>query len=68
MQDLSLPIVAQLCVIFGMAGLFWPEKLVAIFDVLMFPWPASHRTVRIHSAVAILIAVLVFTDLIVSTS
>lgn len=68
MQDLRLPIVAQLCVIFGMAGLFWPEKLVAIFDVLMFPWPASHRTVRIHSAVAILIAVLVFTDLIVSTS
>jgi hypothetical protein len=68
MQNFSLPIVAQLCLIFGMAGLFWPEKLVQIFDVLMFPWPATHRTVRIHSAVAILLAVALFTDLVIQIS
>lgn len=65
MRNLSLPLIAQLCVVFGTAGLFWPEKFVAIFDVLMFPWPANHRTVRINSAAAILMAVVLFAGLIV---
>src|ERR1022692_5098267 len=34
---------------FGVAGLFWPEKLMPVFHGLMFRWAASHRTVRANS-------------------
>jgi hypothetical protein len=36
-----------------MAGLFWPDKLMPIFDVLMFPWAASYRAIRANSIAAI---------------
>jgi hypothetical protein len=60
MKELGVPLIVQLCLIFGVAGLFWPEKFVAVFDVLMFPWPASHRTVRANSLAALLLSVLLF--------
>jgi hypothetical protein len=53
MSNLGVPLLVQLCLAFGLAGLLWPEKFVAVFDVLMFPWPASFRTVRANSIAAI---------------
>ena len=53
--------VVQLSLVFGVAGLLWPEKLVAVFDVLMFPWPATHKLVRVNAWGALLLAVLLFT-------
>jgi hypothetical protein len=46
-------VVAQLALVFGLGGLFWPDKFIAVFDVLLFPWPASYRTVRMNSVAAI---------------
>jgi hypothetical protein len=60
MNHLFLSLVVQLSLAFGVAGLLWPEKLVAVFDVLMFPWPATHRLVRVNAWGALFIAVLLF--------
>ena len=60
MDHFILPLVVQLSLAFGVAGLFWPEKLVAVFDVLMFPWPATHRLVRANAWGALLLAFLLF--------
>jgi len=53
MNILGLCLVVQLCLAFGVAGLFWPEKIMPFFDVLMFPWAASHRSVRANSIAAL---------------
>lgn len=53
-------LVVQLSLVFGVAGLLWPEKLVAVFDVLMFPWPATHRLVRANAWGALFVAILLF--------
>lgn len=53
MNHFALCIVVQLCLAFGMAGLLWPEKFMPIFDILMFPWAATHRTLRANSIGAI---------------
>jgi hypothetical protein len=53
MNILVLCLVLQLCLAFGVAGLFWPEKIMPFFDVLMFPWAASHRSVRANSIAAL---------------
>jgi hypothetical protein len=58
MKNLDVLIFVQSALAFGLAGLFWPEKLMPLFDVLMFPWPASHRTVRVNSVAAIGLALL----------
>jgi len=63
MQSLGVPLMAQLCLVFGVAGLFWPEKFVAVFDVLMFPWPASHRTVRANSIASIMLSLLLIVSM-----
>jgi len=60
MQSFGVPLMAQLCLVFGVAGLFWPEKFVSVFDVLMFPWPASFRTVRANSIASIILSLLLF--------
>src|SRR5207245_10923156 len=60
MNGMGVPLIAQLCLAFGMAGLFWPEKLLAVFDVLMFPWPSGYRAVRANSIAAIILALLLF--------
>lgn len=49
MKSLDVYLVAQLALAFGVAGLLWPDKFIALFDVLMFPFPASYRTVRANS-------------------
>lgn len=64
MNHLVLSLVVQLCLAFGMAGLLWPERLIAVFDVLMFPWPATHKFVRANAWAALLLSVLLFLGLI----
>ncbi|HTJ88018.1 MAG TPA: hypothetical protein VL349_12205 [Terriglobales bacterium] len=64
MNHMILSLVVQLSLAFGVAGLLWPEKLVAVFDVLMFPWPATHRLVRANAWGAILLSGLLFLSLI----
>jgi hypothetical protein len=53
MNNLGLCPVVQLCLAFGIAGLFWPDKLMPLFEVLMFPWAASYRAIRANSMAAI---------------
>ena len=53
-------LIVQLSLVFGVAGLLWPEKLVAVFDVLMFPWPATHKLVRANAWGALLLALCLF--------
>jgi hypothetical protein len=63
MTELGLCLIVQLCLGFGVAGLFWPEKLMPVFEVLMFPWPASYRGIRTNSLAAIALSLLVFARL-----
>jgi hypothetical protein len=58
MNILGLCFVVQLCLAFGVAGLFWPGKMRPVFDVLMFPWAASYRSVRVNSIAALALSVL----------
>ena len=53
MDNLVFCLIAQVNLIFGVAGLVWPDKLMPLFGLLMFPWPASYRAIRIHGIVAI---------------
>ena len=64
MNHLVLSLFVQLSLAFGVAGLLWPEKLVAVFDVLMFPWPATHKLVRVNAWGAVLLSLLLFLSLI----
>ena len=48
-----LCVIAQLCLTFGLAGLLFPEKLMPIFEILMYPWAASYRSVRANSIAAL---------------
>jgi hypothetical protein len=59
MENLIFYIIVQLNLVFGVAGLVWPDKLMPLFGVLMFPWPASYRAIRTHGVVAIVGYVLV---------
>jgi hypothetical protein len=60
MQSLGLALVVQICLVVGMAGLLWPEKLKPVFEVLMFPWFPTYRTLRAHSVGALAVSVLLF--------
>jgi hypothetical protein len=64
MENLIFCIVVQLNLIFGIAGLVWPDKFMRLYGLLMFPWPASHRAIRTHGMVAILGYVLVLGKLV----
>jgi hypothetical protein len=64
MNHLVLSLFVQLSFAFGVAGLLWPEKLVAVFDVLMFPWPATHKLVRANAWGAVVLSFLLFLTLI----
>jgi len=59
MKTVGLCIVVQLCLAFGMAGLLWPERLMPLFEILLFPWPASRRTIWANSIAAFGLALLV---------
>ena len=64
MNRVVLSLVVQFSVMFGVAGLLWPEKLIAVFDVLMFPWPATHKLVRRNAWAALLLSALLFLSLV----
>jgi len=63
MMDLGLCFMVQLCLGFGVAGVLWPEKIMPIFDVLMFPWAATYRGLRINSIAAIGLSLLLLARL-----
>ena len=63
MSVLGMCLVVQLCLAFGVAGLLWPERLMPVFEVLMFPWSASHLGIRANSIAAIGLSVLLFARL-----
>jgi hypothetical protein len=63
MNNLGLCLVLQLCLAFGMGGLFWPDKFMPLFDVLMFPWAASYRAIRANSIAAIGLSLLLLVTL-----
>ena len=62
-NSLGLCFVVQMCLIVGLAGLLWPEKLMPVFEILMFPWVASYRSIRGHSIVAIGLSLVLFVAL-----
>jgi hypothetical protein len=64
MTSFLLPAFVQLSLMFGIAGLLWPEKFLPIFEVLMFPWAASYRIVRAHGVAAIALSVVLFAGLV----
>ena len=63
MNILGLCFVVQICLAFGVAGLFWPEKIMPLFAVLMFPWAASYRSVRANSIAALGLSILLLARL-----
>jgi hypothetical protein len=60
MHTVGVSLVTQLALAFGLAGVLWPEKLAPVFDILLFPWPASYRAVRVNSIAAILLSITLF--------
>jgi hypothetical protein len=60
MNHLGIPLFTQISLAIGLAGLFWPDKLMPVFDVLMFPWPSTYRMLRMNSIGAIALSVLLF--------
>ena len=53
MNTLGLCFVVQLGLAFGLAALFWPDKFMPLFEILMFPWAASCRAIRANGIGAI---------------
>jgi hypothetical protein len=51
--NLIFCLIVQANLIFGLAGLIWPEKFMSLYGILMFPWPPSQRAIRINGIVAI---------------
>jgi hypothetical protein len=52
-NNLGLCFLVQLGLAFGLAGLFWPDKFMPLFEVLMFPWAVSCRAIRVNGIAAI---------------
>ena len=67
MNSLGLCLAIQLSLAFGMAGLLWPDKFMPLFDVLMFPWAASYRTIRAHSIGALGLCLLLLVSVMIGS-
>jgi hypothetical protein len=65
MNYLFACLLVQTSLALGVAGLLWPDKLMPIFDVLMFPWASSYRIVRANSVAAIGVSLVIFVRLVV---
>ena len=65
MANLVFYLIVQFNLIFGVAGLMWPDKLMPVFGLLMFPWPPTYRAIRIHGVVAVIGYLLVAAKLLV---
>jgi hypothetical protein len=66
MISLAQCVLVQLFLAFGVAGLFWPEKFMPLFEVLLFPWTATYRAVRANCLAAIGISVLLIVRLLMT--
>ena len=66
MANLVFYLIVQFNLIFGVAGLMWPDKLMPVFGLLMFPWPPTHRAIRIHGVVAVIGYLLVVAKILAS--
>lgn len=66
MENLIVYLIVQLNLIFGVAGLMWPDRMMAVFGLLMFPWSASYRAIRIHGIVSIVGYLLVVAKILVA--
>jgi len=66
MANLVFYLIVQFNLIFGVAGLIWPDKLMPVFGLLMFPWPPTHRAIRIHGVIAVIGYLLVVTKILAS--
>ena len=66
MNGTSVSLAVQLFLMAGIAGLLWPEKFMPAFEVLMFPWAASHKAVRLNSLAAIALSGLLFFNLLLN--
>jgi hypothetical protein len=53
MVTVFISLIVLLNLAFGVAGLFWPDRLMRFFTLFMFPWPATHRAIRFNAAIAI---------------
>jgi len=64
MDNLIFCLLAQVNLMFGVAGMIWPDKLKPVFGLLMFPWPATYRSIRVNGIIAIAAYLLVLGKLI----
>ena len=53
MNTLALCSIVELGLALGLAGLFWPDKFMPLFEILMFPWAATSRAIRANGLAAI---------------
>ncbi len=53
MENFIVYAIVQLNLVFGVAGMVWPEKMMPVFALFMFPWPATHRSIRVNGLIAI---------------
>jgi hypothetical protein len=67
MEVMGFPLIVQFCLVFGMVGLLWPEKVMPVFELLMFPWFPTYRTIRIHSIGALAMSALLFLTWVIRT-
>ena len=65
MKGIGLCVLIQVCLMFGMAGFLWPEKFMSVFDVLMYPWAATHKGVRANGLAAIAFSLLILLGMMV---
>jgi len=66
MANLVFYLIVQMNLILGLAGLMWPDKLMPVFGLLMFPWPPTYRAIRIHGVVAVIGYLLVVAKILAS--
>ncbi len=59
MNLLTLSLVVQLCLIYGMTGIFWPDKLKDC-TILWFPFFPTLRMIRHTGVAALLVSVTLF--------
>jgi hypothetical protein len=64
MSILGQCLLVQLSLTFGVAGLLWPDKFMPLFELLMFPWAASARMIRVHGMAAVGLSVILLITLI----
>ncbi len=65
MNHLGISLLTQISLAIGLAGLLWPQKLMPVFDVLMFPWPSTYRMLRANSIGAIALSILLIVGMMI---